>query len=142
MRSFFTITILVTKGGSSVMSFDIEYQRFVMLSIKLQSTLAVITLLFWSIFFPKKSVKSFNFKDVKYVNMIDIKNNASKIPVSLHFDERFKRPVNTSYSGIQIPTNIYHEGIWGTISSRKVTIVYQLTNFVRFFDIGELHGKL
>ena len=64
--------------------------------------------------------------------MIDIEKNASKIPVSLHFDERFKRRVNTSYSGIQIPTNIYHEGTYGTISSCMVSAVYQLTNFVRF----------
>ena len=36
--------------------------------------------------------------------------STSSIPVTLYPDPRFKKDVNTSYSGIQIPTNVYHEG--------------------------------
>ena len=34
--------------------------------------------------------------------------------MTLHFDQRFKKDVNTSYSGIQIPTNVYHGGTLNT----------------------------
>jgi hypothetical protein len=44
--------------------------------------------------------------------MIDL--NSTSIPVTLHFDQRFKKDVNTSYSGIQIPTNVYHGGTLNT----------------------------
>ena len=41
--------------------------------------------------------------------------NGSTIPVSLVYDERFKTHVNTSYSGIQIPTTIYNKGLLPTV---------------------------
>ncbi|XP_028401056.1 voltage-dependent calcium channel subunit alpha-2/delta-2-like [Dendronephthya gigantea] len=56
----------------------------------------------------RKTDAIFTAKDVKYVNMIDL--NKSSIPVTLHFDQRFKKEVNISYSGIQIPTNVYDQG--------------------------------
>lgn len=38
--------------------------------------------------------------------------NGSTIPVSLVYDARFKKAVNTSYSGIQIPANVYNKGLF------------------------------
>ncbi len=49
--------------------------------------------------------------------MIDLKT--SSINVTLHFDQRFKKKVNTSYSGIQIPTNVYHEGTGNMVNRHK-----------------------
>ena len=38
--------------------------------------------------------------------------NGSTIRVSLVYDEHFKKAVNTSYSGIQIPANVYNKGLF------------------------------
>ncbi|CAB4008171.1 Hypothetical predicted protein, partial [Paramuricea clavata] len=58
--------------------------------------------------YARRKDASVTAEEVKYVNMIDL--NSTSIPVTLHFDQRFKKDVNTSYSGIQIPTNVYHGG--------------------------------
>jgi hypothetical protein len=60
------------------------------------------------------------------VNMLDL--NTSSIPVTLHLDPRFQQNITTSYSGIQIPTNVYHEGTLNEVLGMKFGFLVVLQN--------------